>query len=564
MTIGAYAPSKATTDGTGGTFAFGFRIFAASELRVTHSTEGVLSAARYVVNGQQEDGSWLNDGGSITFLPGQAPVAGALTIEHAPSFEQQVGFRQIGTVDLRIHETAFDRVTRFAQLLLNSLNRTVRRAAGSTSTADLTLPEPEAGRAIIWNDAADGIANGPSVGDIANAASNATTATTKAGEAVAARDIAVAAAASAAGAVAGALQVTNALSEFASDPAAARTNLGAASTVDVAASLAALDARVSANSNGLLYQALLRAMDQGAYAYSMPNGFADEFEDTSGVDATASTGESYDASGDYYASGAITLGTDLVPDMTGVSTPSGTVIFSTQNASYPAWKVFDDSAVAGDGWLTTGSASGYVGYDFGVATTVRGFSLKAPSSAWDASGPGSAPGMFTIEGSDEGSAWAVIQSYNQTGWTNYEKRTFTFSAPQTYRYFRLNGSSQSGARLGIDELEFLGGVGPDPMALVSNAFAAVAEPVSARAVVLVEPIDAVTLNTDLVCEISRDDGTSWAAGTLAQETTMAAVLVLGTGEIDLTGQPSGTDMRIRLRTPNGDAVKVHGWAVQWY
>jgi hypothetical protein len=102
------------------------------------------------------------------------------------------------------------------------------------------------------------------------------------------------------------------------------------------------------------------------------------------------------------------------------------------------------------------------------------------------------------------------------------------------------------------------------MTLVSDSFVADTAPVSARAVLLVDPQEAITLNTDLICEISRDDGTTWTAGTLEYEADYDAnVQILATGEIDLTGQPSGTDVRIRVRTPTSKSVRVHAWTVQW-
>jgi hypothetical protein len=89
-------------------------------------------------------------------------------------------------------------------------------------------------------------------------------------------------------------------------------------------------------------------------------------------------------------------------------------------------------------------------------------------------------------------------------------------------------------------------------------------PDSARAIVLAD-VGAATLNTDVIVEISRDGGTTWTAGTLTNDGdyTSTGVSILTTGAVDISGQPSGTDMRIRLRTANSTAVEVHGWTLQW-
>ncbi|MEW5727912.1 MAG: hypothetical protein AB1918_08815, partial [Pseudomonadota bacterium] len=100
--------------------------------------------------------------------------------------------------------------------------------------------------------------------------------------------------------------------------------------------------------------------------------------------------------------------------------------------------------------------------------------------------------------------------------------------------------------------------------LVSSAvLAAASTPVEARLVLLHQPMETVTLNTDLIAEVSRDDGTSWTAVTLAAEGAFDATTTILSGTADLSAQPTGTAMRWRVRTLNSRCQRLHGVWIQW-
>ena len=77
-----------------------------------------------------------------------------------------------------------------------------------------------------------------------------------------------------------------------------------------------------------------------------------------------------------------------------------------------------------------------------------------------------------------------------------------------------------------------------------------------------EDVDAVTLNTDLVGAISRDDGTTWTNVTLVEEAMLATGRILA-GSVDISGQPSDTDMLWRLTGANIKEMKIHGVGLSW-
>lgn len=115
----------------------------------------------------------------------------------------------------------------------------------------------------------------------------------------------------------------------------------------------------------------------------------------------------------------------------------------------------------------------------------------------------------------------------------------------------------------VAELELSANEPPD-MTLISVAQTADKQPDMARVLLLAEPVGTITLNTDLIAEVSRDDGTSWTAGTLANAAHYEATTnVYVTDDIDLTAQPEGSVMRLRVRTTNAKEIRVHGWTLQW-
>ena len=74
-----------------------------------------------------------------------------------------------------------------------------------------------------------------------------------------------------------------------------------------------------------------------------------------------------------------------------------------------------------------------------------------------------------------------------------------------------------------------------------------------------------TPNTDIIGEMSRDGGTTWSPATLRRVDKVIAgsnydVLM---GDVDFTGDPSGTNIKGRIKTANQTQVTVKGMAVNW-
>lgn len=101
------------------------------------------------------------------------------------------------------------------------------------------------------------------------------------------------------------------------------------------------------------------------------------------------------------------------------------------------------------------------------------------------------------------------------------------------------------------------------MTLASVIYAAAVVPTSARLAVQVAENEAIAINTDLTAEVSRDGGTTWTTGTLALSTNLNGMKIYEASDIDISGQPSGTSMKWRVKTLNNKNVDVSGVVMQW-
>jgi hypothetical protein len=99
--------------------------------------------------------------------------------------------------------------------------------------------------------------------------------------------------------------------------------------------------------------------------------------------------------------------------------------------------------------------------------------------------------------------------------------------------------------------------------IVSEPFTSTTVPTTSRIVVFEENVDSPTLNTDIIASVSRD-GTNFTNVTLADSgyVTGSSGQRILTGQVDISGQPSGQSMRWKLALANNQ-VKIHGVSLQW-
>lgn len=151
---------------------------------------------------------------------------------------------------------------------------------------------------------------------------------------------------------------------------------------------------------------------------------------------------------------AVTL-FDNVPVMTSDSAPSGTVTASSEASGFEGWHAFDDNITGTDEWSTNAVTTGTLQYDFGsgITKTVTYYSMVACALA--ETSLNMAPKTWTIEGSNNGSTWTVLDTQtNAATWTAGEQRNFVISNTTAYRYYRINVSAnQGGSNVLIADLQ---------------------------------------------------------------------------------------------------------------
>jgi hypothetical protein len=81
----------------------------------------------------------------------------------------------------------------------------------------------------------------------------------------------------------------------------------------------------------------------------------------------------------------------------------------------------------------------------------------------------------------------------------------------------------------------------------------------------VEALGLPTINTHIIGELSRDGGTTWSPATLTNSSTGidGSTSEILSGDVDFTGDPSGTNVVGRIRTANKHKITVDGISVNW-
>ena len=102
------------------------------------------------------------------------------------------------------------------------------------------------------------------------------------------------------------------------------------------------------------------------------------------------------------------------------------------------------------------------------------------------------------------------------------------------------------------------------MTLKSNVYTAVSAPTKARPVLFEQDVDAITINTDLKIYVSRDNGTTYTQVTLIDEGYYeSGKRILSCNPLDISGQPSGTNIKWKVETLNNKDLKLHCVGLAW-
>ena len=319
-------------------------------------------------------------------------------------------------------------------------------------------------------------------------------------------------------------------------------------------------ADISSIANSVKILGLLAAINRDTDMAIMADGYADAFTDETNINTTSSTNENYDAANNLYDN--VVSGGVVNSTMTSNSAPSGTVSASAEFT--PAWQAFNNTTASR--WSMP-ATSGYIQYAFN-----NGLTAKVITSYKITSNPGTnarAVKDWTLEASNTDSfsgEETVLDTQSGQVFTDTEEKTFSFSNTTSYVYYRLviaanNGDPDTDTAI----IKLIAEDTAVDMTLIAVAYAAAAAPSTIDVMVLHDPIDSVTLNTDIQLSVSRDGGTTYTQGTLSNIGVfdLSGNINLLKASIDVSGQPSGTSIIWKIVTLNTKQQNVEGVAISW-
>jgi hypothetical protein len=310
------------------------------------------------------------------------------------------------------------------------------------------------------------------------------------------------------------------------------------------------------NRRNILLNSAFIAKLAGAYVRNVST-FADGYKGSDGVNAGLSTNYVVDTAsgrvspgvtgntaysnpggmGDRTASVAITAGG-------GVSLAGGTAN-QLINGTY-----------ANEAWLTVASA-GYIQFDFG-----SGNSRYIDEIKWYQNSVND-QGQWKLQGSNDGTNFTDVSGVFPSNPGSSATTTIPvtwITAVATYRYYRITktGAGTTNGTPYVQEIEFkISSSVPTPanMTLVTTMQTADAAITKSRVLLEYNPVDSITLNTDLFVDVTCNNAVNWTTATLTAAGTTQGGLRLA--EIaDTTCSAGGASFAARIRTANNKRVQI--------
>lgn len=358
----------------------------------------------------------------------------------------------------------------------------------------------------------------------------------------------------------------------------------------------AVAADLATDGRNILRQALSSAVHGGYEAEALFGGFCDAFNaDTIGAN---SSGQSYDAAKRLYTNrqgtaaggGSATWsfytnsnntyswsGDDLTVQINGNAWGVGSAVlagdFVFGYSLLPANNTAPDPYIANTGFrwgIRVGSAANssqdIASETYNAGTWWFGHDGVGPDRTitfWNCSNQvGSVVADIAA-----GDVFAIVRNGSTLSVTRNGILLFAYSGfSSTADIYPCGGSGTSGVASGHAQTYgstfWNVNIVPTAMTLVSDALSPVpaSAPARIRLMILWEAVDAATLGTDFTAEATRD-GSTWTAGSLSDTGLAIAGFKLLSAEVDVSGQPSGTSVKYRLKTLNSKVQQVKGVAL---
>jgi len=304
--------------------------------------------------------------------------------------------------------------------------------------------------------------------------------------------------------------------------------------------------------------------------YDLMDQTVDVFESEAGIDTSASSDEIYDSTGKYYSSVGLGSNTLLTQPVTGSPVNSGN--WSVGGFNTYSTACFDSATTGSNCFLCDGIGAGaYLGIDWGAGVTRR-----ITQIGWYNQGT-----MYCLFGevhwSNDGTTWTTITPATGAGGNptspahrNYSSLFNNTGSTVKARYWRMvktNGANNGAWGSSVQWYETPDDVS-ETLSLVSNATTARSEPTTGDMVMTYSnAYGTASLNVDLIGSISRDNGTTYTAGTLLDRGTVGSHKLVSFHGLDIDGQPSGSEVRYKIALANqaleSKETRIHAVSLGW-
>ena len=308
--------------------------------------------------------------------------------------------------------------------------------------------------------------------------------------------------------------------------------------------------------------ALQQATDANKSAYALPNIFIDQFEDSTGIDVQTNTlrnANEYITSSSFtspaYETGnktsTYTLTTENIPFKDGTTAPSW-IDGSFGNNGTNSWYFVPNTTVT--------SSYKFI-FDLGSGNSKIYTGAKIYQNIVTNNG------TWKFEGSNDGSTYTTLSS--NFSWGTVATTEVTWSNDTAYRYIRIVGvSGTTSDQPYQQEIEFqtktssLNSTGN----FTSVSQTAPATVSKAGIVVLYKnQSGTATLNTDLIAQVSANNGTNYSTVTLTSRGTFSSGINIATSSaVSVT---SGTSCKYKISFANQSSgskeTQVYGVALQY-
>lgn len=129
--------------------------------------------------------------------------------------------------------------------------------------------------------------------------------------------------------------------------------------------------------------------------------------------------------------------------------------YTSWNDNENGMRIFDDTTQTK--WLSNGGAAGWIAFDYSEdeAYAINGYTITSANDS-----PSRTPRDWSLDGSNDGGAtWTPLDTRTgETGWVEFEKRSYSFTNTTAYKMYRLNVTNNNGDGLmGFSEMELLEG-----------------------------------------------------------------------------------------------------------